>query len=754
MSNAQRVLVETPMTMALRYRSLGWCVFPVREGTKRPLIEGWQNRASKEPAEFWELWRQHPKGGIAVHCGLSGLVVVDVDPRNGGDETFKALEHDRGPLWDMDCAIAQTGGGGVHYVFRMPEGVRLPAKLGPGVDLLHGNHYFIVEPSVHPSGRRYEWEISPFDLAELDVLPPEWGTPVDMGASTVDTSDALANLPNHPMEDTERNAKRVRSAAFALSADCPRPEWVPIIFAILSTGLPCAVTIADEWSQTAPDRYDANAFRALVRSFKEGRHRGTEIGPGTLFHLAKQAGWIDPTTATDFHGDADNAARFARKHKGQLLYVHSDRAWLKWGGARWERCERGEERAAAQQVATEGLNVALAAMRTDSTDRTRDNYRQALSVHRNLKRHDALLSIATTLPGMSIGNRGDLDADRMLLGVRNGVVNLRTGTLLAPDPAMLITRQAGAAFTHGMTCPMWSKFLFDAFEGDSDLIPFVQRAVGYALTGLVDEEVLFFLFGSGANGKSVFCNVIHAIFNDYAVNVRSALLTRDARGINTEGEREKNRLPGARLALINEVGSADLFDDARLKELVGRDPIGTRALYSESFEFLPTHHIFLRGNHQPGAMDSGDAFWRRMVLIPFKRQFTGTERVPDLERRILDQERDGVLKWMVDGCLEWQRVGLRIPDSIRQAVDEYRSDTDMLGQWLEECCRRERSGEVATASLFSSYAAFLQQAGMRAPSKAVFGRQMATRGFTPHKRNGQRLLRGVALREWGDDDEL
>ena len=237
-----------------------------------------------------------------MHCGLSGVVAVDVDPRNGGDETFEELQRDRGPLWDLDCAIARTGGSGVHYVFRMPEGVRLPAKLGPGVDLLHGNRYFIVEPSVHPSGRRYEWEISPFDLRELDVLPPEWSTPVDMGASAVDASDALANLPPRPLEDTPENQERVRSAAFALSADCDYQEWMRIVFAILSTGLSDASDIADEWSQTADDRYDSRTFAALVRSFKEERHRGPEIGPGTLFHLAKQAGWTDPST----HSNTDD----------------------------------------------------------------------------------------------------------------------------------------------------------------------------------------------------------------------------------------------------------------------------------------------------------------------------------------------------------------------------------------------------------------------------------------------------------------
>ena len=756
---------DVPAIKALQYAAIGFAVFPLHYKSKRPLIDEWQHRASKDPNVLREFWRKHPKAGIGVCCGLSDLAVIDVDPRHGGDETFARLQKERGYLWDEGCAIAQTGrgDGGRHYFFRSPEGVRLPGKLGPGVDLLSGPRYVVLEPSIHPdTGHPYRWEkgANPVHMPELSELPEAWWTPLDSPATlTSDRADALGNLPPQPLDDTPENRERVMGALATQDPD-PRDGWRDIVFAVMSTGWADAVDIVREWSKQS-EKYDETAFNELVRSCKpERRHGGELIGIATLLYRAKLTGWKDPRNDVarhDYHGDADNGQRFARKHRGEFLYVHSDSLWLRWDGLRWARCEHGEERTAAQRVAGDGLNDALAAMRADPTERAKDNYRQAMSVFRNVKRHDALLSVASTVAGMSIGNPGKLDADPLLLGVRNGVVNLRLGTLLAADPKMLISRQAGAAFDRAATCPQWLAFLNAVFEGDAKMIDFVQRAAGYALTGNVDEEKMFFLFGQGANGKSVFANVLHAVFGDYAVNVRAAMLTRDLRGQNSEGEREKIRLPGARLALINEVGSNDLFDDARLKELVARDPIGARALYGESYQFMPTHTIFLRGNHQPGAVDSGDAFWRRMVLIPFNRQFTEHERVPDLERRILDNERDGILTWIVDGFLAWQRSGLRIPTTVRAASDEYRRDTDLLGEWIDGHCKRGRNEGEMVGVLYESYCRFLRDAGVSTPSRAVFGRQIQSRGFRGRKSTGgRRLIEGLSLRNWVHDevDEL
>lgn len=293
-------LADLPVTRALQYAAIGWAVLPIRAGSKVPHLDEWQHRASADPSTIREWWSRWPRAGIGVHCGLSGVVVVDVDPRNGGRDTFARLEAERGPLWDHDPAIARTGGGGWHYVFAAPEGVRLPAKLGPGVDLLSGLRYFLAEPSVHPvTGKPYRWEngANPLNMRELPPLPEAWWTAAAEVAAPTDAAglDALAQLAPAPLEDTPANRERVKSAAAALSADCDYHEWMRRTFAILSTGLPDAVEIAREWSMTAPGRFDDDAFDLLVDSYKEERrHGGDLIGPGTLFHLAKEAGWTDP----------------------------------------------------------------------------------------------------------------------------------------------------------------------------------------------------------------------------------------------------------------------------------------------------------------------------------------------------------------------------------------------------------------------------------------------------------------------------
>lgn len=345
-----------------------------------------------------------------------------------------------------------------------------------------------------------------------------------------------------------------------------------------------------------------------------------------------------------------------------------------------------------------------------------------------------------------ITSKGKIQAEELRgqLG-DNGVVNLRSGRLLKSEPTMLVSRQAGAAFEASAQCPRWLTFLGDIFGDDAEMLGFIQRACGYALTGLVDEEVLFFMWGTGANGKSVFANVLHAVFGEYAVTVRATMLARDLKGSGSDAEREKNKLPGARLALINEVSSGDVFDDQRVKELVSREHISARALYAESFEFMPSHKIFIRGNHQPGAMDATDGFWRRVLLIGFTRQISENKRVPDLDRQIVDRERDGILAWMVDGCLAWQKGGLRVPASVRAASEQYRRDTDLLGEWLAACCKTVPRVETPVSELFASYRVFLQDANVKAPASPVFGRQLAQRGFKARRSNGRQLLGGIEL---------
>ena len=349
---AKNSVIEFPLSLALRYAALGWHVLPILPGTKKPAISGWQTEASTDPRKIRAWLQEFPRANIAVHCGLSGLVVVDVDNRNGGDKTLATLERKHGCyLWDSGCLIADTPGGGQHYVARMPAGVRMGSSLGDGLDLLHLNHYFLVASSVGANGRGYEWlrGCSPFEVSDIPELPRAfWGTTGAEVASQLDPADALLLRGPRPLENSEAERERLLSAIVQLDPNCEYPEWRDIVFGILASGLPDAPDIARQWSEGAASRFEERAFTTLLKSYRDERRAGAElITVASVFHKAKALGWVDPRTANgsekDHHGDLDNGQRFANRYRGQFLYVHGESTWLQWDNSRWVRCERGTE---------------------------------------------------------------------------------------------------------------------------------------------------------------------------------------------------------------------------------------------------------------------------------------------------------------------------------------------------------------------------------------------------------------------------
>lgn len=508
----------------------------------------------------------------------------------------------------------------------------------------------------------------------------------------------------------------------------------------------------------------ADSATVYYAAFTGGHARGAFVclhshcrdAPQSAFYEALAVDELEgvfPAVGAGFetYGDLSNGRRFAQKYRGQLL--HTQGRWYAWCGSRWGACQHGEQTAAAKTIAEDIIKETLAAVKADGTEAAKRNHTHALAVHRSIKRLEAMVQSAASEPGMSIANPGLFDADPWKIGVRNGLVDLRNGEILRPSPDLLISRQAGVAYDPQALCPRWLGFLDQALAGDAEMIAFMQRLCGYILTGFVNEEILAFIHGVGANGKSVFANVIAAAMGDYAVTVRAALLARDPKGSGSDAEREKARLPGARLALVNETGQGDVFDDQRIKEITSRERVSARHLYGESFDFMPTHKLVVRGNHLPGALDASDGFWRRIVLIHFSRKIKPSECVADFDQRIIDEELTGVFAWMVEGCLKWGRKGLRVPSVVSNAVASYRKDTDLLGEWLRLHCVQSRGDETSLARLFHSYETFTRDAHIKPPSRNLFGRQLAARGYGKRESNGKVLYSGIAIRmPW--DDEL
>lgn len=453
--------------------------------------------------------------------------------------------------------------------------------------------------------------------------------------------------------------------------------------------------------------------------------------------------------ATDFAtaepGDITAGRLFATVHRGKLLYVSQAGRWLGWEGHRWAWCACGEEMAAAKKIAAGALQWASKLYAEDAEKHKR---RMAFAMRlQNLNRLEAMIELAKSEPGMPVGHMAELDADPWLLGVRNGVVNLKDASLLAPAPDMRITRQVAAEYHDHAACPRWLNFLDQVFDGDADTIGFIQRAAGYTLTGTTTEEVLFICYGGGANGKSVFANVLSTILADYGQMAPPSLLTLRRDG-DASPRNDVARLCGARLVQINELNQGDQLNEQVVKMLAGREMLSARFLHKEYFDFWPTTKPWLRTNHRPVITGEDDGIWRRIMLIPFKRKFPEGARDPWLETRLLE-ERDGILAWMVRGCLEWQRSGLKPSPLVRKESAIYRKESDLLGEFLDEKTEPDPNERIEQATAYSLWRQWADANGVRHGSKASFTRKLSERGFAEARSNGKRYYAGLKLRNGG-----
>lgn len=553
-----------------------------------------------------------------------------------------------------------------------------------------------------------------------------------------DTSRVALPGPSAPLAESDPNIDRVKSALGFLSADCDYDSWRNVLFALKSLGWSCGFELADEWSATAPSRYDADS---VIKQWNAAKADGG-ITIGTLFHLAEKAGWVTPAArALECRGDISNGRLFADRNRGRFLYVTERGKWLQWRGTRWEWSESGEEVEAAKAVADHLADLAAKAIKNDPLKGKKIAQHAASS--QNINRLKAMVELAASENGMCIGSISQLDASDMLLGVQNGVVDLNTGALLQPAPEMLMTRQAGGAFDLQAGCPQWLKFLADIFEGDHGTIETIQRALGYTLTGSNTEERLFICVGHGANGKSVFGNIVGALLGDYGAVAPSALLT--VRRDGDSGPRnDLAMLAGVRLVSINETQSGDRLDEQVVKMLAGREPITTRFLHREFFTYVPHYTPWLRTNHRPIVTGEDEGIWRRLVLIPFRRTFREDERDLNLEQKLI-AERDGILMWMLEGTQKWKASGLKLSPTILAESNHYRTESDLLGEFLRDKTQADATKREEQGRVYQCYQQWCCNSGIRPLAKISFTRKLAERGFKSAKSSGRHFYAGLSL---------
>ena len=496
---------------------------------------------------------------------------------------------------------------------------------------------------------------------------------------------------------------------------------------------PSALHIADP--RRFSERWQASLERA--EPWRERAEVEVEAIAGSI------ARWTPSTNGSRVSGsriprtDLGNAQRFAAEHAAWLRHVRDRRMWLGWDGIRWRRDATGDAERAAKQT--------VRRLFEDAVGLEGDERRAAVGwalASQSEARIRAMFKLAATEPQIALAPDA-LDRDPWKFSCANGTLDLRTGELRPHDAADLITLGTDIAYSPAATCGRWQRFLREIFANDPELIAFVQRLVGYCLTGDIREHLLAVLHGPGCNGKSTFIGVLKRLLGDYAVTAAFDTFMRQR---NRGGPRnDLARLHRARLVTAAESGEGRRLDEATVKEITGGDTIAARFLYGEHFEFIPQFKLVLVTNHCPRVDGDDDAIWRRLRLVPFEQSFEGRE-----DRELgakLEAELPGILAWAVEGCLAWLRDGIGEAAAVTHATAEYRQDEDLLGAFLAERCVTH--GEVATADFREAYEQYCREVGEQPLGASVLGKRLAKRGIHRDQRSDGdrgRVYRGVSLR--------
>jgi putative DNA primase/helicase len=436
--------------------------------------------------------------------------------------------------------------------------------------------------------------------------------------------------------------------------------------------------------------------------------------------------------------DTGNADRFVDKFADRARYSYIDKGWYFYNGRKWEFDLQGQVKSLTEEV-IQNMKVELAYCENEDEEK---QFFKHLKYTRNnkgktnmLKESEHRLSI---LPD-------EFNRKKDVFNCMNGIISLRNGELSNHSYEQYLSKISYVEYTDNIDCPMWIEFLNQIFGHDQELIDYIQKAVGYSMSGSTKEQCVFFCYGNGRNGKSTFLDIISAIMGDYATNIQPETIMVQNRqsGANSDIA----RLKGARFVTTVEPNEGARLNEGLLKQLTGGDTVTARHLYGREFEFEPEFKLWMSTNHKPIIRGRDLGIWRRMHLIPFTVQIPD-EKVDKNLKYKLKKELTGILNWAVEGCIKWQREELEMPEAVKEAVKEYQSEMDVISAFLDDCVDRG-PGEIKASELYKAYTHWADENNEYKMSNTRFGKEIGLR-FQRIKRRDAYYFQGIRL---NDDSE-
>lgn len=785
-------------------QAAGHSIIPIKsDGTKMPPFE-W-NIYRTSPAsrpQITEWFKLSGYTGYGVICGANiereglGLELLDFDDRDTYQiflDTAEAIG--LGGIVDRirEGYEESTPDAGAHLPYFCSEfagNTRLASRPGPDserprkqapplIETRGEGGYFIAAPSngtVHPSGKAWRlisggWDsiatIAPQERNDLwalarsfDQLPPrETGTPRQPKSADGDRPGDIFRQDHSTVSTfsplVEKHGWRLiyERNGVGYYRRPGKDEGISATFGHAETDYFYVFTTSTEFD--AGRGY--NPFSVYVLLEHDGNVEAAvdEIAPPIpVFKMnppkgEKQSPNGHETTedvARYNLTDMGNAERLAALHGADIRHCHGTTRWYVWDGKRFEEDDSGAIVARTKETIRTIYIEAAAA-----DDRIQ---RKAIAKHaqssENASRITAAISLARSEPGIPV-KVAELDHDHWLLNVSNGTIDLRTGKLRKHKQDDLITKMADVVFEPSAQCPQFLAFLDRVMDGDQSLITFLQRAIGYSLTGSTSERMILILYGEGKNGKSTLLEVIRSMLGDYALRTPTeTLLQKRDQGIPNDVA----RLRGSRFVSASEAEEGQRLAEAKIKDMTGGDTISARFMRSEYFDFKPTFKIWLSTNHKPVIRGTDRAIWDRIRLVPFLVRIPPEEQDKHLHEKLMT-EAPGILAWAVRGCLAWQTDGLTEPEGVTNATEGYRDEMDVTGGFINDLCVVGPSESATAYELYSAYHKWCEASGEFWVSKTEFGKRLNERGFDSVRGSGKKrpaTWLGIGLRDNSNEE--
>ncbi len=435
--------------------------------------------------------------------------------------------------------------------------------------------------------------------------------------------------------------------------------------------------------------------------------------------------------------DMGNARRLVSRHGSRLRYCTNWKSWLVWDGRRWNMDESLEiERLAKETI----MSIYAEAKACGDNSRSQALGRHALQSQSSGKIR-AMIEVAKSEPEMAV-LPDDLDRDHFMLNCENGTLELLTGKLIAHEPNQLMTKLAPVKFEPAAECPQFMKFIDQIFRSDTDLIRYVQKVIGYSLSGDISEQCFFYLYGLGANGKSVFLETIRNLVGDYGKQTEfTTFLSRQ----NDAARNDLAMLKGARFVTAPEVDSGKELSESVIKQVTGGEPLSARFLFKEFFEFKPEFKLFIAANHKLKLKNQDHGIWRRVKLIPFGVTIPEPDRDKHLVEK-LRSEMSGILNWALEGFRLWKQEGLTAPAAVESATQDYKLDMDTVGEFIAQRCDLQPNAVESIGKLYTAYVVWCEQSKEKPLGKINFSELIMQRGITKKRTNASWLWSGIMLK--------